>query len=83
MKTATVRDLRNHYTSLLRWVAAGEEVLITQKGLAVARLLPAQPVTSSHVDWAQSPEVRRDRSGETQLTAAESATLIAEAGGQW
>ena len=40
MKTATVRELRNHYTGLLRWVAAGEEVLITQKGEPVARLIP-------------------------------------------
>ena len=82
MKTATVRDLRNHYTSLLRWIAAGEEVLITQKGQPVARLLPAQ-TGAAPVDWAQSPEVRRDRSGETLLSASESATLIAEGGGKW
>jgi len=83
MKTATVRDLRNHYTSLLRWIAAGEEVLITQKGLAVARLVPVGPVASPTVNWAESPEVKRDRSQETELTAAGSAALIAEAGGQW
>ena len=83
MKTATVRDLRNHYTSLLRWIAAGEEVLITQKGLAVARLLPAAPVAPTSVNWADSPEVKRDRSGETRLTAGQSAALIAEASGQW
>jgi prevent-host-death family protein len=83
MKTATVRELRNHYTSLLRWVAAGEEVLITQKGLAVARLLPPGSAAESSVDWANSPEVRRDRSLETRLTAGESASLIAEAGGKW
>mgnify|MGYP002624505951 CR=1 FL=1 len=83
MKIATVRDLRNHYTSLLRWTAAGEEVLITQKGKAVARLLPVEPNKEAVVDWAHSPEVKRDRAGETLLTAVESAALIAEAGGQW
>ena len=83
MKTATVRDLRNHYTSLLRWIAAGEEVLITQKGLPVARLVPPEPVTTTRVNWEESPEVKRDRSIETQLSAAESASLIAEASGQW
>lgn len=83
MKTATVRDLRNHYTSLLRWTAAGEEVLITQKGLAVARLLPVGPVTAPNVNWAESPEVKRDRTRETQLTAEQSAALLSEAGGQW
>ena len=83
MKTATVRELRNHYTSLLRWIAAGEEVTITQKGLPVARLLPTGPPLSPTVDWATSPEVKRDRSHETQLTASESAAILAEAGGQW
>lgn len=83
MKTATVRDLRNHYTSLLRWIAAGEEVVITQKGRAVARLMPLGSAASSAINWADSPEVKRDRASETQLAAAESATLLAEAGGQW
>lgn len=83
MKTATVRDLRNHYTSLLRWIAAGEEVLITQKGTVVARLLPAGPEAPASVNWADSPEVRRDRSKETRLTGKESAALMAEAGGRW
>ena len=83
MKTATVRDLRNRYTSLLRWIAAGEEVLITQKGAVVARLMPAGPAGAQKVNWSDSPEVRRSRSKETKLTAKESAALIAEAGGKW
>jgi prevent-host-death family protein len=83
MKTATVRELRNHYTSLLRWVAAGEEVQITQRGVTVARLLPAEPPTSATVNWQDSPEVKRNRRRATRLTAAQSSTLIREAGGQW
>ena len=83
MKTATVRELRNHYTSLLRWVAAGEEVVITQRGLTVARLVPTEPAASAGIDWKNSPEVKRDRSRETRLTAEQSMNLIAEAGGQW
>ena len=83
MKTATVRDLRNHYTSLLRWTSAGEEVLITQKGVAVARLLPVEAKVPVPVNWADSPEVKRDRSRETQLSAEESAAIITEAGGKW
>lgn len=83
MKTATVRDLRNHYTSLLRWTAAGEEILITQKGVPVARLLPVGSVAPPSVNWADSPEVKRDRRRETRLTASESSALIAEAGGKW
>ena len=31
MKTATVRELRNRYTQLLKWLDAGEEIRITLK----------------------------------------------------
>lgn len=83
MKTATVRELRNHYTGLLRWVAAGEEVLITQKGEPVARLIPVGLQAMDEVDWADSPEVKRDRREESQLTAEQVDSLIHEAGGKW
>ncbi len=83
MKTATVRDLRNRYTSLLRWISAGEEVLITQRGVVIAKLSPASADSAGTVDWANSPEVLRDRSGEPALSAEESAAIIAEAGGKW
>lgn len=83
MKTATVRDLRNRYTSLLRWISAGEEILITQKGVVIARLSPETAQSARVVNWADSPEVRRDRSRDTALSAGQSAALIAEAGGKW
>lgn len=83
MRTATVRDLRNHYTSLLGWVKAGEEVVITQRGKAVARLVPEKDAQPKQVNWADSPAVTRDRSGERVLSAEESLNLIHEAGGKW
>ncbi|TLD72631.1 type II toxin-antitoxin system prevent-host-death family antitoxin [Phragmitibacter flavus] len=83
MKTATVRDLRNRYTSLLSWIGAGEEIIITQRGKPIARLIPEPPASPATVDWSQSPEVLRDRSGETMLTAQESAAILAEASGKW
>ena len=83
MKTATVRDLRNHYTSLLKWISAGEEILITQRGVVIARLSPATAQTANAVHWADSPEVKRDRSQEPVLSAGQSAEIIAEAGGRW
>jgi len=82
MKTATVRDLRNRYTSLLKWIGAGEEIVITQRGKTIARLIPEQDQPSQSVDWSQSPAVMRDRSAH-KLTAAESLELIHEAGGKW
>ncbi len=83
MRHATVRDLRNRYSSLLRWIQAGEEIVITQRGKAVARLVPEQSQTSASVDWSQSTAVTRDRSAARVLDAAESAAIIHEAGGQW
>jgi prevent-host-death family protein len=83
VKTATVRDLRNRYTSLLSWISAGEEILITQRGKVVARLVPESARAAGNVDWSQSPAVNRDRSREPILTAEESAGLIHDAGGQW
>jgi prevent-host-death family protein len=83
MKTATVRDLRNRYTSLLRWLDAGEEIVITRRGKAVARLVPEPADAAERVDWSESPAVKRDRTGSRVLTEVESAELIHEAGGQW
>jgi prevent-host-death family protein len=83
MRTATVRDLRNHYTSLLGWVSAGEEIIITQRGKPVARLIPENPQESAKVNWAEAPEITRDRSGERVLTAEESSQLIHDAASLW
>lgn len=83
MRTATVRDLRNHYTSLLSWVSAGEEIVITQRGKAVARLIPEKPGDTQKVNWGNAPEVTRDRSGEKMLTAQESLDLIHDAASKW
>ena len=83
MKTATVRELRNHYTSLLDLVKAGEEVIITQRGKRVARLVPDKPDPPKTVNWADSPAVTRDRSGERVLTAEESSDLIHDAASKW
>lgn len=83
MKTATVRDLRNHYTSVLRWVTAGEDVLITQRGVVIARLSPETAQSSGVVDWSSSPEVRRNRENDPVLSAEQSMEVLAEAGGKW
>lgn len=83
MRTATVRDLRNHYTSLLGWISAGEEIIITQRGKPVARLIPENPAKPGKVNWAEAPEVTRDRTGERVLTAEESSELIHDAASRW
>ena len=82
-KTASVRDLRNRHRTLLAWIGAGEEIVITQRGKTVARLVPAQDEAGTLADWAQSPAVNRDRSRETQQSSAEVAELLQQAGGKW
>ena len=44
MKTATVRDLRNHFPRVAAWIAEGEPVAITKAGKLFARLVPPAPV---------------------------------------
>ena len=39
MKTATVRELRDGYMQLLKWLDAGEEIKITRRGVVIARLV--------------------------------------------
>jgi prevent-host-death family protein len=83
MQSATVRELRNHYASLLTRVRAGEEIIITQRGKPVARLVPEKPAEPKKVNWADSPAVTRDRTGERMLTAQESLDLIHDAASKW
>jgi antitoxin (DNA-binding transcriptional repressor) of toxin-antitoxin stability system len=40
MKTASVRDLRQDFARILAWIEAGEEVAITMRRQAIARLIP-------------------------------------------
>jgi prevent-host-death family protein len=84
MKTATVRDLRNHFSRLLVRISAGEEITITRRGKPVARLSPASALADlEKVDWDQSAAVARDRSREIRLSAGESSKLLWEAGCRW
>jgi len=43
MKTATIRQVRNDFGTVLHWIADGEEVTILNRTRPVARLLPPRP----------------------------------------
>ena len=58
MKTATIREFRNHYTRVLRWVAGGEEVEITRHGTVVAKVVPPSTRTGK-ADWTRSAALNR------------------------
>ncbi|MGC1480200.1 MAG: type II toxin-antitoxin system prevent-host-death family antitoxin [Chthoniobacterales bacterium] len=83
MRTATVRDLRNHYADLLKWIEAGEEIAITRRGKTIARLVPETPGHDAVFDWSKSAALTRDRTNEIPLTEEQSRILREEAGGKW
>lgn len=49
MKTATVREVQHELAAILDRVARGEEVTVTRRGKAVARIVPARQV--KRVRW--------------------------------
>jgi len=61
MKTASVQQVPQQWAEILRWVAAGEEVEVTQQGQVVARVVPARPVATpdflarAKAVWGEKP----------------------------
>lgn len=81
MKTATVRELRNNYARVLKWVSAGQEVQVTRRGKVVARVVPPTG-KDSKVDWTRSAAFQTTRS-DRPLSAAQSRRLLKESQGNW
>lgn len=73
MKTATIRDLRNHFPRVAEWITQGESVEITRAGKAFARLVPATPVKPRRFKMPDIME-RLDRAfGDARYDAADMA----------
>jgi prevent-host-death family protein len=51
-RTATVRELRNRFADVAKWIEDGEEVTITRNGTAFATLVPARVEQEGKPDWA-------------------------------
>jgi len=84
MKTASVRELRNRYTQLLKWLEAGEEITITRRGVAIARLVPANGAKARRsIDWNQSAAFALGRLKLRPLTEQQSAELLDQNKGQY
>lgn len=81
MKTTTVRELRNNYSKVLKWVAAGLEVQVTRRGKVVAKVVPPGELVPK-VDWTRSAALRITGSDKA-LTALQSERLLKEAQGNW
>jgi antitoxin (DNA-binding transcriptional repressor) of toxin-antitoxin stability system len=77
MKTASVQQLPQQWPEILRWVAAGEEVQVTQQDKVIARVVP--PGSASQPDFlARAKAIWGEQPSGKPLSA-----MIAEArGGQ-
>ncbi len=61
MKKATVRDLRYDFPKIERALRAGQEIQITKRGRAIARLVP-DPSAAGRPDFlARAREIFGDR----------------------
>lgn len=80
MKSTTVRELRNNYSKVLKWVSKGEEVEVTRRGKVVAKVIPPNPAPLVEVDWSTSAALNR-KPWSTRLTSDQSAAILAESQG--
>jgi prevent-host-death family protein len=81
MKTTTVRELRNNYAQVLKWVSSGQEIQVTRRGKVVAKVIPPGE-TSLKVDWSRSAALRITGL-DKPLSAKQSERLLKEAQGGW
>ncbi|MBI3417431.1 MAG: hypothetical protein HY043_19230 [Verrucomicrobia bacterium] len=54
MKTATIRDLRNEFGKLSKWLEKGETVQIIKRGRPFARVIP-EPKSRTFLGACPSP----------------------------
>jgi antitoxin (DNA-binding transcriptional repressor) of toxin-antitoxin stability system len=52
MKTATIRDLRYHFSEIESRLQKGEEVEIHKRRRVIARLVPVRPKAEAYPDFA-------------------------------
>jgi prevent-host-death family protein len=59
MRTATVRDLRNHFADLAKWIKDGEKVAITRNGTPFATLAPVLVRKPRKAGWKSRAAMRK------------------------
>jgi prevent-host-death family protein len=77
MKKATLRQLRNETGMLVKWVEAGETVLVTKRSKPLFKLLPVPPVGSESIRIPDFEE-RQESIFPDGALAHSAAELIAE-----
>jgi len=81
MKTASVRQLRNNFSQIARWLKDGEQVVITMRKKVIARIIPESSGdrTLRMPDFAARIQKEYPHS---QISEEESATLRRELRGE-
>jgi antitoxin (DNA-binding transcriptional repressor) of toxin-antitoxin stability system len=77
-RTATVRELRNRFADVAKWIADGEEVTILRGGIVFATLAPPGAPVSPTADWAARFKKRQPIPTKRKLTAAETQAFYDE-----
>lgn len=75
MKTASIRDLRNAFPQVARWIEDGESVEITRSGKPFARLAPVPPAVSKRGPMPDFMARLREKFPEETVSAAEVSVL--------
>lgn len=76
MKTASVRDLRNNFARLSKWIEQGESVVITMHGKRFAELTPAKPEKPRKFKMPDFMARMKANFGDKVFTAEESQKMM-------
>jgi antitoxin (DNA-binding transcriptional repressor) of toxin-antitoxin stability system len=79
MKVASVRDLRNEFVKIARWLEEGEAVEIRKRGKVIGRIAPARRSPAAATSWPDFAARTRKTFG--ALVTPDSQSLIDEGRG--
>jgi antitoxin (DNA-binding transcriptional repressor) of toxin-antitoxin stability system len=76
MKTASVRELRQNFGSLLTWLEEGQEIQITMRRRVIARLVPDRPKTTLKVRMPDFAARLKRIHGKKTISAEEAQAIL-------
>ena len=83
MKTASVRDLRHHFASLLTWIKEGQEIKITMRRKVIARLVPERRAKKPAVKMPDFAARLKKVHGRRIISSAAARAIVAENKGRY
>lgn len=81
MKTATVRQLRNNFAEIAKWLRDGEEVVVTSRKKVIGRIIP-EPSEERTLRMPDFAARIRDQYPHPQISEEESTALRQELRGE-